>query len=87
MIMLDNNINQNIEEENALVVQENSFFNILKVRMGEYKEFKTEQKNMRAVEAFQNMILNNDLSEISKSTVRNTPFDENVVLDEKKYQL
>lgn len=85
--MLDNNINQNIEEENALVVQENSFFNILKVRMGEYKEFKTEQKNMRAVEAFQNMILNNDLSEISKSTVRNTPFDENVVLDEKKYQL
>lgn len=85
--MLDKNINQNIEEENALVVQENSFFNILKVRMGEYKEFKTEQKNMRAVEAFQNMILNNDLSEISKSTVRNTPFDENVVLDEKKYQL
>ena len=62
--MLDNNINQNIEEENALVVQENSFFNILKVRMGEYKEFKTEQKNMRAVEAFQNMILNNDLSEV-----------------------
>lgn len=74
------------KEENSLAVQDNGFFNILKVRMSEYKEFKTEQKNMRAVEAFQNMIAENSMEELSKSTVRNTPFDKNVVLDKAKYQ-
>lgn len=74
-------------EENSLAVANNGFFDILKVRMGEYREFKTEQKNTRAVEAFQNMLNTNDTFELSKSTVRNTPFDHNVTLDEKKYQL
>lgn len=82
--IVDTGIN---EQENSLAVSNNGFFDILKIRMGEYKEFKTEQKNMRAVEIFQNMMSENTVSELSKSTVRNTPFDENVVFDEKKYQL
>lgn len=72
--------------ENSLAVKNDGFFDILKLRMGEYKEFKTEQKNQRAVEAFQNMMSNGSMYEFSKSTVRNTPFAENVILDETKYQ-
>ena len=76
----------NLNQENALTVKNNEFFDILKIRMGEYKEFRTEQKNQRAVETFQNMMSNNDMYELSKSTIRNTPFDNNVTLDETKYQ-
>ena len=55
--------------------------------MGEYREYKTEQRNQKVVEDFQNMLMSNDLSEISKSTIRNTPFDINVKFDETKYQM
>lgn len=84
--MADNKSNEKNDLENSLAVQNNGFFDILKVRMGEYREFKTEQKNIRAVETFQNMMMTNNMSELSKSTVRNTPFDENVTVDETKYQ-
>lgn len=86
--MADNNLNdKNMEqEENSLAIKNNGFFDILKIRMGEYKEFKTDQRNQRAVETFQNMMMTNNMYELSKSTVRNTPFDENVTLDETKYQ-
>lgn len=76
-----------IDEQNSLAVPNNSFFDILKVRMGEYREYKTEQRNQKVVEDFQNMLMSNDLSEISKSTIRNTPFDINVKFDETKYQM
>jgi len=87
----DNKYNQifgekNVQEQNALTIKNNGFFDILKVRMGEYKEFKTEQKNQRAVETFQNMMMTNNMYELSKSTIRNTPFDNNVTVDETKYQ-
>lgn len=89
--MADNNYNEifgvnNTNQENALAIKNNGFFDILKVRMGEYKEFKTEQKNQRAVETFQNMMMENNMYELSKSTIRNTPFAENVTVDETKYQ-
>lgn len=89
--MADKNYNdifgvESSNQENSLAIKNNGFFDILKVRMGEYKEFKIEQKNQRAVEAFQNMMLNSNIYELSKSTVRNTPFDNNVTLDETKYQ-
>lgn len=89
--MADNNYNEifgveNENQENSLAIKNNGFFDILKVRMGEYKEFKTEQKNQRAVETFQDMMSNSNIYELSKSTVRNTPFDNNVTLDETKYQ-
>lgn len=89
--MADNRYNQIFgvkpeETDNSLAVVNNGFFDILKIRMGEYKEFKTEQKNQRAVEDFQNMLMNSNMTEISKSTIRNTPFDINVKLDETKYQ-
>ena len=76
----------NSNQENALTVKNNEFFDILKIRMGEYKEYRTEQKNQRAVETFQNMLNTNNMYELSKSTIRNTPFDNNVTLDETKYQ-
>ena len=77
---------ENANRENSLAIKNNGFFDILKFRMGEYKEFKTEQKNQRAVETFQNMMMSNNMYELSKSTIRNTPFDENVTIDETKYQ-
>lgn len=89
--MSDNKFNEifkpeSLNSENSIAVKNEGFFDILKVRMSEYKEFKTEQKNQRAVEAFQNMMLNGNMYQFSKSMVRNTPFDENVTLDKTKYQ-
>lgn len=85
--MTDNNFNEeNIEQEDTLTIKSNGFFDILKLRMGEYKEFKNGQRNQRAVETFQNMMMNSNINELSKSTIRNTPFDENVTVDETKYQ-
>lgn len=90
--MAENNYNEileveNTNQDNSLAIKNNGFFDILKIRMGEYKEFKTEQKNQRAVETFQNTMLNSNVYELSKSMIRNTPFDENVTLDETKYRL
>lgn len=77
---------ENLNQEKSLAIKDNEFFDILRIRMGEYKEYRTEQKNQRAVETFQNMLNTNNMYELSKSTIRNTPFDNNVTLDETKYQ-
>lgn len=61
----------------------NSFFDILKIRMEEYREIKEEQKNQRAVDTFQNISMMNN----SNFLAHNTPFDNNVKIDNTKYQL
>lgn len=63
----------------------NGFFDILKLRMGEYREFKMEQRNQKAVENFQNFSAQNNMN--PSSHPHNTPFDENVTIDETKYRL
>lgn len=82
-----NDIFNRAEKEEEKKEQLNSFFDILKLRMGEYRELKTEQRNQKAVDNFQNFANKNGENQNFMSNIHNTPFDQNVSIDNNKYQL